>query len=63
MSSDNLGQLRGFTEMAQSSVLRFDGVVPFAVKGFSEQMQASQIFVSDFETGGIGLAILDSGYR
>jgi hypothetical protein len=55
--------LRGLTEITYSSLLRFEGVVPFAVKGISEQMEASHIFVSDFETGGIGLAILDRGHR
>ena len=43
--------------------MRLDGVVPFTMKGLSEQIDGSQFFVGDFETGGIGLTIFERCHR
>ncbi len=37
-----------------------NGIVPFAMKGLSEQMKSSKFFIRDFPSRGIGMTILES---
>jgi hypothetical protein len=42
--------------------LRLDGIVPFTMKGISEEVESSKFLISDFETGRIALTVLDSSH-
>jgi hypothetical protein len=33
------------------------------MKSISEEVESSKFLIGDFKTGGIGLALFDSGYR
>ena len=47
----------------EPSHLRLDGIVPLSMKGIAEEVESSKFLVGDFQTGGIGLVIFDSGHR